>query len=104
MAIDFHNHLIPGVDDGAQTVEESLEALERFQDDGVEAIVATPHVDASLTLEPPRLAERLAEIDAGAFGCDSATNVMMTATVKTMDSQRWVCRIQLFMTCSPVRQ
>src|SRR5687768_6320068 len=65
MAVDFHNHLIPGVDDGAQTVEESLEALECFRKDGVTVVVATPHVDASLTLEPAALGRRLAEIDAG---------------------------------------
>ena len=65
MAIDFHNHLIPGVDDGAQTVEESLEALRLFRRDGVNVVVTTPHLDASLTLEPAQLNERLAEIDAG---------------------------------------
>ena len=63
--IDFHNHVIPGVDDGAQTVDESMEALECFRNDGVDVVIATPHVEASLTLDPPRLEQRLAEIDAG---------------------------------------
>lgn len=65
MAVDFHNHLIPGVDDGAQTIEESLEALRLFRRDGVNVVVVTPHVDGSLTLEPARLDARLAEIDRG---------------------------------------
>jgi len=30
------------------------------------------------------------------FPCTTATPLMMTATVKAMDSQRWVCRIHLF--------
>jgi protein-tyrosine phosphatase len=65
VAVDFHNHLIPGVDDGAQTVVESLEALECFRRDGVSVVVVTPHIDASLTLEPDALGRRLEEIDAG---------------------------------------
>ncbi|MGQ0813376.1 MAG: tyrosine-protein phosphatase [Gemmatimonadota bacterium] len=65
MAIDFHNHLIPGVDDGAQSVEEALDAIERFRRDGVNVIIATPHLDASLTLEPSALEGRLADIDEG---------------------------------------
>jgi len=29
------------------------------------------------------------------FPCTTVTPLMMTATVKTMDSERWVCRIHL---------
>lgn len=61
--VDFHNHLMPGVDDGAQTVEETTEALEAFRADGVGLVVATPHVDASLTLQPAALSDRMAELD-----------------------------------------
>ncbi len=63
--VDFHNHLIPGVDDGAQTPEESADAVAAFIGNGVSGFVATPHVDAALSLDPPALTERLAEIDAG---------------------------------------
>jgi protein-tyrosine phosphatase len=59
----FHNHLLPGVDDGAQTVEEALLALQAFAADGVRAVIVTPHVDASQTMRPSELAVRLAELD-----------------------------------------
>ncbi|HEY0670781.1 MAG TPA: CpsB/CapC family capsule biosynthesis tyrosine phosphatase [Longimicrobiales bacterium] len=66
MAItDFHNHLIPGVDDGAQTVADSVAGITAFIDSGVGAFVATPHVDAALSLYPPEMQRRLAEIDQG---------------------------------------
>jgi protein-tyrosine phosphatase len=62
--IDFHNHLIPGVDDGAASVAEAREGLAAFAADGVETVVATPHFDASLTLRPER-ARNLDRLDRG---------------------------------------
>lgn len=66
--VDFHNHLVPGVDDGASDLEQSRRALERMRRDGVAVIVATPHFNGSLTLDPARLEKRLAELDAGWAG------------------------------------
>lgn len=45
--IDLHTHLIPGVDDGAHTIEQSVEVLQRFAAQGVEAVCCTPHLRAS---------------------------------------------------------
>ena len=45
MYIDFHNHVLPGIDDGPQTIEESLELLKMFSEQGVKRIITTPHYD-----------------------------------------------------------
>ena len=42
--IDLHNHLLPGIDDGAKKVEETLEFLRVARRDGVKVVVATPHM------------------------------------------------------------
>lgn len=41
--IDIHCHLLPAVDDGAGTVEQSVEMAKRAASEGVTAIVVTPH-------------------------------------------------------------
>ena len=41
--VDLHTHILPGIDDGAATVEESLSMLEKEQDQGVNTVVLTPH-------------------------------------------------------------
>jgi protein-tyrosine phosphatase len=41
--IDIHTHILPGIDDGADTIETSLEMLKIAQNDGVKTIIATPH-------------------------------------------------------------
>src|SRR4051812_40688645 len=42
--VDLHNHLVPGVDDGAATVAEALDALRSLHAEGVRTLVATPHL------------------------------------------------------------
>jgi protein-tyrosine phosphatase len=41
--IDIHCHLLPGVDDGAATMEESLDMAKKAVNEGIKAIIATPH-------------------------------------------------------------
>ncbi len=61
----FHNHLVPGVDDGARSAEEARDALLAMRDLGVRRLVATPHLSGELTERPAALERRLEEIDAG---------------------------------------
>jgi protein-tyrosine phosphatase len=62
--VDFHNHLLPGVDDGAQNLNETHAGLLAFHAEGVRTVVCTPHFEASLTLQLNALRERLSEVDA----------------------------------------
>ena len=40
---DMHCHILPGVDDGAHNLQESLEMLEAAKQVGITSIVCTPH-------------------------------------------------------------
>ena len=42
--IDIHNHILPGIDDGADTIEESLAMLNSFGQLGVKEFICTPHI------------------------------------------------------------
>ncbi|HET6795513.1 MAG TPA: CpsB/CapC family capsule biosynthesis tyrosine phosphatase [Gemmatimonadales bacterium] len=42
--VDLHSHLVPGVDDGTASLEESLSALTSLYQQGVRAVVTTPHL------------------------------------------------------------
>ncbi|MFJ6412496.1 tyrosine-protein phosphatase [Terribacillus saccharophilus] len=41
--IDIHCHILPGVDDGARTLEDSIEMAKAASEQGIHTIVATPH-------------------------------------------------------------
>lgn len=59
---DLHSHLVPGVDDGARTLEETLEGIQRLRDEGIRSVATTPHLDGSLTRRPDALEARLREV------------------------------------------
>lgn len=46
--IDIHSHILPGIDDGASSLEESLAMARIAVDDGIRVMVATPHVITGL--------------------------------------------------------
>lgn len=60
MLTDFHTHVLPCVDDGSGSVEESLRMLELSWSQGIRRVVATPHFYAGRT-DPDRFLEARAE-------------------------------------------
>src|SRR6266850_917028 len=42
--VDIHSHILPGIDDGARSIEDSLALCRIAAEDGITTIVATPHV------------------------------------------------------------
>lgn len=42
--VDIHSHLIPGIDDGVKTLEESLTLIRKMQSLGFEKLITTPHI------------------------------------------------------------
>jgi len=62
--IDLHSHILPAIDDGSRTMEDSLELCRIAAGDGIASIVCTPHIDfryvnRRATIEDPF--ERLSE-------------------------------------------
>lgn len=41
--IDFHTHILPGIDDGSRSVEESIQLLQEESRQGVDTVFLTPH-------------------------------------------------------------
>lgn len=45
--IDFHSHVLPCMDDGSKSTEESIQMLSMLREQGVETVAATPHFYAN---------------------------------------------------------
>lgn len=59
---DWHCHLLPGVDDGIATMQESLEALAYYEQLGVKEVWLTPHILEDIPNTTQFLRERFDEL------------------------------------------
>ncbi len=79
--VDIHSHILPGLDDGAQTIDESLAMLRLAAENGTTDIVATPHANSSYVYDVDVVERLIAELteQTGSFirihrGCDFHLN------------------------------
>jgi protein-tyrosine phosphatase len=60
--IDLHSHILHGIDDGARSLEDSLEIARAAVADGIRVIAATPHVRDDWPTKPGVMEDRVAEL------------------------------------------
>jgi protein-tyrosine phosphatase len=61
---DLHTHILPGLDDGPATLDESLEIARAAVADGIELVAATPHVRSDFPTRPERMEAAVEELRA----------------------------------------
>jgi protein-tyrosine phosphatase len=60
--IDLHSHILPGLDDGARTLEESRQMAQEAEREGIGTIVATPHVRYDFHTTPAAVSRAAEEL------------------------------------------
>jgi protein-tyrosine phosphatase len=75
--VDIHCHILPGLDDGPDSFEESLQMAEMAIEDGITHVVATPHANSMFAFDPAavkklrdELQEKVGDRLQLATGCD----------------------------------
>lgn len=58
MKIDIHSHILPGIDDGAKTLEEAVQLVTEMVDWGFERITCTPHITKKFRNTPEIIKEK----------------------------------------------
>lgn len=59
---DWHSHVLPGVDDGIKTLEDSLEVLRHFDEKGLGTLWLTPHIMEDYPNSTDKLRARFEEL------------------------------------------
>lgn len=55
LGTDMHSHLIPGIDDGSKSMEESLALLQRLEGFGLRKVITTPHIMSEYYKNTPEI-------------------------------------------------
>jgi protein-tyrosine phosphatase len=92
--VDLHCHILPGIDDGAKTIEESLAMAESAIADGITHVVATPHSSNAHTFDYQRIRKTRDELQEKigdrlwlATGCDFHLNPENLTALRTAPEQ-----------------
>ncbi len=68
LLVDIHSHILPGLDDGARTMDETLAMLKIAAENGTTDIVATPHANSSYAYSEQVAADLVAQVNEAADG------------------------------------
>jgi protein-tyrosine phosphatase len=60
--VDIHHHLLPGLDDGSDSIDTSVAMAKIASDDGITHIVCTPHANGQYRFDPRVNAAKLADL------------------------------------------
>ncbi len=60
--VDIHSHILPGLDDGARTMKDSVAMLRIAAESGTTDIVATPHANLEYDFAPDKITEEIAKL------------------------------------------
>ena len=55
LGADMHSHLIPGIDDGSKSMEESLGLLKSLEEYGLKKVITTPHIMSEYYRNTPEI-------------------------------------------------
>lgn len=55
LQVDMHSHLIPGIDDGAKSMDDTIAMLAKFESMGYRKVVTTPHVYSDCYRNTPEI-------------------------------------------------
>ncbi|GGD40863.1 tyrosine-protein phosphatase [Muriicola marianensis] len=82
--VDIHNHILPGIDDGAKTVEDSLALMKEFDSLGIRHFIATPHIMAEYYPNTPETIRKSHEVLKAALVEQGMTEVSLLAAAEHM--------------------
>ena len=55
LKVDMHSHLIPGIDDGSRSMDETIAMLSKFKSLGIQKVITTPHIMSDYFRNTPEI-------------------------------------------------
>ncbi|MEQ8420318.1 MAG: CpsB/CapC family capsule biosynthesis tyrosine phosphatase, partial [Arenibacter algicola] len=100
--VDIHNHILPGLDDGAQNMTDSLNLIKGFNEIGISHIITTPHIsqnyypNTSETIHSAhnKVRNELLELGLKHISLESSSENMIDANFENLLDQKLIAPIR----------
>jgi protein-tyrosine phosphatase len=79
LLVDMHSHLIPGIDDGVQSMEESLNMIRQLQSLGYKKLITTPHINQRFPNTPEIISNGLTLVKDAVIKADIDVSIEVAA-------------------------
>lgn len=88
MKIDIHSHILPGIDDGAKTLEESVQLVTEMAGWGFERLTCTPHITKKFRNTPETIQEKF-DILANALSANGLSIDLRMSAEYRLNPETW---------------
>ncbi|MEO0528856.1 MAG: CpsB/CapC family capsule biosynthesis tyrosine phosphatase, partial [Bacteroidota bacterium] len=101
--IDIHNHILPGIDDGAKTVQDSIGLINGFSEFGIRSFIATPHIMHNYYPNTPETIENSLLALKNELLKNEMTHISIEAAAEHMIDDNFEAMLEA-KTCMPLRK
>ena len=92
--VDIHSHLLPGIDDGAKNIEDSISLISKMYSYGIKNFITTPHVLGDLYPNSTQvILEKLDEVKK-ALSDKGYADITINAAAEYMMDEQFVARLE----------
>lgn len=88
MKVDFHSHILPGIDDGAKTLDESVQLVREMAGWGFDRITCTPHITRKFRNTPGIIRTKFDELCNALAANGIETEIRMSAEYR-LNPETW---------------
>jgi|TARA_R110000796_G_scaffold85319_2_gene185207 tyrosine-protein phosphatase YwqE len=100
--VDIHSHILPGIDDGAKDISDSLDIINGFNEIGITQIITTPHVNQnyypntaeSIHSAHNQVQNKLLDLDLKHIALESSSEYMIDSNFENLLDQKLIAPIR----------
>ncbi len=92
--VDIHSHLLPEIDDGAKSIEDSIAMIKRFQSFGIKNITTSPHILGELWPNTPEIINQKLNLVKSKLIEENINDINLNAAAEYMLDEKFMALLE----------
>jgi protein-tyrosine phosphatase len=88
--VDIHSHLLPGIDDGAKDIDETIALLQKMSSYGIKNFITTPHILGNVYPNTPKIIQQQLQLVQDELFKRNLTDISIQAAAEYMIDERFI--------------